>query len=177
MIYYSSPFSTERKIGKAYNQFMKLLPNPTDYGCLIDGDTLFTTSNYGYLIEAVVNQNPNCRLFYAKTNRISCPWQLDNAIAGDDIFLHRQHGKQLMDLHGTAVKQVQGESVPGSGFFILLRKCLWEKFPFREDGMLNVDWDFFRRVVRSKEIVFQISGLYLYHWYRGGDSRDTTHLE
>src|SRR5947209_5730690 len=78
IIHYGTPYSTEGRIGRAYNQFMALLPQPTDFGCLVDADAVFTTCDFGHLIQRVVAENPTCRLFYARTNRIGCPWQLDD---------------------------------------------------------------------------------------------------
>ena len=177
MIHYGSPYSTEGRLGRAYNAFMAMLPGPTDFGCLIDGDTLFTTPDYGRLIERAVGENTACRLFYARTNRIACPWQRDDtAPAGDDVGLHRGHGERLARLHGASVREVRGEPVPGSGFLILLRKDLWAEAPFKESGLLGVDWDFYRRVVQRGERVLLMTGVYLYHWYRGGKADSVAHL-
>lgn len=60
---------------------------------------------------------------------------------------------------------------------MLIRKDLWCDVPFREGGMLDVDWDFYRRAVARGERVLLMLGVYLYHWYRGGDREDVTHLK
>lgn len=67
MIFYGTPYSIEKRLGRAYNTFMVLLPQPMDFGCLSDGDTMFTTPDYGHLIQRVVEETPACRLFYAPT--------------------------------------------------------------------------------------------------------------
>lgn len=177
MIHYGTPYSLEKRFGHAANQFMRMLPEPRDFGCLVDADAVFTTHFYGTLIQQVVDENSTCRLFYALTNRIGCPWQRDETICGDDMRFHREYGRRLAEMHGSAVREVQGEQVPGSGFLILVRKDLWQEVPFQEQGMLGVDWDFFRRVAQRGERILQMQGLYLYHWYRGGNAADIRHLQ
>src|SRR5690348_8652460 len=145
MIYYSTPYSLEKCLGKAHNQFIRLLPNDEDFACLLDGDVMFTVSNFGHNLQAIIDANPDCRLFYARTNRIACPWQLDSTVQGDDIRKHRVHGRLLSERLGTAVREVQYESTPGSGFLILVRKDMSRQVPFIEQGVLDVDWGFFRR--------------------------------
>jgi hypothetical protein len=176
MIYYGTPYSVEKRLGRAYNQFMRMLPEPTDFGCLMDADAVFTTHDFGHLIQRVVSKNPSCRLFYARTNRVKCPWQRLKGAAGDDMRRHRAYGAEVATKRGSAVRRVHRKRVPGSGFLILLRKDLWNEFQFKESGIVGVDWEFFRRVVRHGEPVLQMLGVYLYHWYRGGKARDTSHL-
>jgi len=177
-IYYGSPYSSSKRLGHAYNAFVSIVPRPTDFACLTDADAVFTIPNYGDLIEQAVNENPDARLFTAKTNRIGCSWQLDrNAPTGDDMRQHRDYGRRLAGSHGAAVLIVPREAVPGSGFFILVRKDLWSEVRFKETGILAVDNDFFKRAVRMGETILQLQGIYLYHWYRGGNSSDISHLK
>ena len=184
MIYYSTPYSSERNLGQAYNEFIALLPNATDFACLVDADAMFTTSDYGHFIEQVVSENPACRLFYAVTNRIWCRWQRSAPDPDDDdIRVHRDHGRWLQKKFGTATIERKWEKSPASGFFMLVRKDLWTELGgFANSGMLTVDNDFFRRAARIEGTILQIKGLYLYHWYkgagpaRGKKRRDVTHL-
>jgi hypothetical protein len=154
---------------------MSLLPNDMDYACLTDADAMFTIPNYGHLIDGIIKAYPECRLFYAKTQRIGCTWQRDASIRGDDITLHRAHGKALAEKHGVTCIPA-GKEPPASGFLILLRKDLWKLVHFKEQGILGVDWDFYRRVQSRNEPILLMQGVYLYHWYRGGNQKSTKHL-
>jgi len=169
MIHYASPYAIDRNIGAAYNRFLSMLPE-SDYACLTDGDTLWTTPGYGHQIAAIVQQNPDCRLFYATTNRIHPAWQHSpTLLVGDDIAQHRTLGARMAQELGASVTEVQKELVPGSGFLILVRKSLWAELGgFAAVGMLEVDWDFFRRAAGHGERILRMDGVYLYHWYRGG---------
>ena len=94
MIYYSIPYSTEKNLGKYYNDFMKVLPNDDDFACFVDGDTIFSTPNYGHIIQSVVDENPEVKLFTCYTNRIGCKWQVAPGIDIDsnDMKYHRDFG-------------------------------------------------------------------------------------
>ncbi len=167
VIYYGSPYCLNGNIGEAYNRFLGLLPFDHDYACLVDGDTLFTTRDYGHQIAACVQENITCRLFYATTNRVGCHWQIAaGAPVGHDIWEHRQFGVDQAKKHGTQVVERQTELVPASGFLMVVRKDLWLEVPFKSTGFYGVDWLFFQRVAR-RESVLQMIGVYLYHWYRG----------
>lgn len=176
MVIYGSPYSLSKNLGQAYNEFLGLLPNASDFACLTDADAMFTVPNYGHLIDAVIHRYPECRLFYAKTQRIACRWQLDKTIRSDHMPRHRAHGKALAEKYGASCIPA-GDSPPGSGFLILVRKDLWQQVPFREQGILGVDWDFYRRVQALNEPILLMQGIYLYHWYRGGKKRSTQHLQ
>ncbi len=177
MIFYSSPYSLEMQLGVAYNQFLELLPCADDFACLIDADAMFTITNYGHILVDAIQRYPQQRIFYARTNRIACRWQLDKTIQGDDLREHRKYGQALASKHGSSCRVIPRTAMPGSGFFILLRKDLWQEYRFKETGILGVDWDFYRRIVATGERILQLQGIYLYHWYRGGNSKQTSHLQ
>lgn len=178
MIYYSVPFDVDKNIGVYYNKFMSLLED-TDFACFVDGDTTFTTPFYGRQIEDAVKRNPDCGLFYAVTNRIGCPWQVapESNWQSDDMVYHRRLGEELCEKYGSQVREIKTEPVHASGFLILVQKRVWEAVGgFRPTGMIGVDNEFYRQ---AKEIGFKINlmpGVYLYHWYRGGDMKEKAHL-
>lgn len=181
MIYYSIPYSTEKNIGKYYNQFMNILPNDDDYACFVDGDTIFTTSNYGHIIEKVVNENPNIGCFTCYTNRIGCPWQVLPGIDKDnnDMKYHRDIGKQIQTIYDSICEDVTNVSDRQvmSGVLILLKKSTWKKIGgFEENGMLGIDNDLHRKIKRYNEKIYIMKGIYLFHWYRWPNSKNKTHL-
>ena len=103
MIYYSIPYSTQKNIGACYNSVMENLPNDKDFACFVDGDTIFTTSNFGDQISQVVGENPNVRFFTCYTNRIGYKQQIYPLVDKDnnDIEYHRELGKSLQEENGT----------------------------------------------------------------------------
>jgi len=180
-IYYSIPYDINKNIGKYYNDFMKVLPNDNDYACFVDADTIFTTTDYGHIIQQIIIENPNVGVFTSVTNRIGCKWQLtpETNWDNDDMTYHRKLGRKLQDELGTQCedKSNVGAKEPFSGILILVKKSTWKKVGgFLEEGMLGVDNDFSRKLQNFNEKIFLMKGIYLYHWYRGGNSSDSKHL-
>ena len=94
MIFYSIPYNTNKNIGKYYNDFMRILPNDDDYACFVDGDTIFTTENYGNIIEEITKEYSHIGCFTATTNRVGCEWQIAPKVdmKNNDMRYHRVFG-------------------------------------------------------------------------------------
>jgi len=182
MIYYSIPYSVEKNLGKAYNDFMEILPNENDYACFVDSDTIFTTPNYGHIIDKVINENLEIGCFIAKTNRINCSFQLFNGVDVDtnDISYHREFGKNVQSIYGTYCVDVTHISKHElmSGFLMVVKKELWNRIGRFDEtmGMLGIDNDFHKKIKNNNEKVYQMKGIYLYHWYRWPDPTNKEHL-
>jgi glycosyltransferase involved in cell wall biosynthesis len=180
MIYYSIPWDSSMNIGRYYNQFMSSLPDD-GVACFIDGDATFTTVNFGKQLEAVLEANPQCGLFVGLTNRVGCTWQIADGvdIESNDLAYHREVGARLSQEHwATCVPVPNDPTKLLSGVLILLRKSLWSKVGgFPEQGMLGVDNELHRRVTKLGEPILLMKGVYVYHWYRGGNKDEKSHLK
>lgn len=171
MIYYSIPWDTGKDIGKYYNSFMNLI-GEKDYACFLDGDACFTTTYFGKQIENIVKKYPECGLFTAVTNRLGAKWQMVGNYESNDIKHHRQAGEGLaLTLYDeiTDISKNDPQWVL-SGVLILISKKVWKALGgFKETGMLGVDNDIHWKAQAKGEKVYMMKGVYLYHWYRGGD--------
>lgn len=189
MIWHHQPYDPGKNIGQYYNAAMDRV-GPRDWVCFTDADAVFTTSDYGTQINDILRENPKYGLLYAVANRIGCEWQVARELnAGsahgpaladwndDDMAHHRAIGLDLQAKQRTRVVDMTPASQGGSGFLILVSKSAWERAGgFREFGMLHVDWSFFEAAKAAGVKVGLMAGLYLYHWYRGGNRADTSHL-
>jgi hypothetical protein len=178
MIYYSVPYSTEKNLGKYYNDFMRVLPNDDDFACFVDGDTIFSTPNYGHIIQSVVDENPEVKIFTCYTNRIGCKWQVAPGIDTDsnDMKYHRDFGNMMQTIYQTTCEDKTNSELL-SGVLILLRKDLWKKCGgFTEGGMLGIDNDIHKKAKKLNEKIYLMKGVYLFHWYRWPNPKDKTHL-
>jgi len=181
MIYYSIPYSTEKNIGKYYNDVMKTIPSDQDFSCFVDGDTIFTTPFYGYTIENVIEQNPNISCYTCYTNRVYCPEQIAPGVdtKSNDMAYHRNFGLMMESIYGTSCEDITKTKSGNlmSGCMILIQKRLWKKIGgFLENGMLGVDNDLHTKVIKSNEKLYLMRGVYLYHWYRWPNYKDKSHL-
>ena len=178
-VYYSTPYNSNKNIGVYYNDTMNLLPNDDDYMVFVDGDTIFTTPDFGSLIEEVIKLNPTVDMFTCYTNRVGCKWQVHPNVDGsnNDMKYHMDFGKQLKLDNGTQVTDVTNNS-PFSGMLFIIKKSAWDKIGgAKKTGMLGVDNDIHMNIRKHGMKLYRIDGLYVYHWYRGGNKNDISHLK
>lgn len=177
VIYYTIAWDNTKNIGRYYNAFTDIVPDDA-WIAFVDGDTIFTTSDYGRIIEDTIAAHPEAEAFTCVTNRVGCQWQiaLDADIYSDDMREHRAIGERIARQYRTDVRDVTDQSL-FSGLFLLIKKSLWKKIggaaPY---GMLGVDNDIHKHIRAVGSRLYLMKGLYLYHWYRGGNKNDTHHL-
>lgn len=177
MIHYSSPFSLEKDLGKAYNQAISLIPD-NDWICFTDGDTLFLTSDYGKQLQEIVDLHPNTGLFTCITNRVGQKQQCyNNTISEDPNILN--HRRIALQIQREKRHQVKPLNIVISGHLMLIKKSVWKEvggFP-EGTGLLAVDNKFSSRILRAHKQILLMEGVYLFHYYRLLEgSHDKSHL-
>ena len=180
LIFENTPYRSDKNLVVSYNSFMELIPD-TAWALFRDGDTMFLDSYYGITLENVINKNPNCGCFTAITNRIY-PKQQRISCEGDDIEVHRKMAKEQLNKYGSeCLKMVPKPYM--SGFCFLLKKATWKKIggfkPWHKNGstMLGVDNQLHIDLIKHNIDVMIMQGVYVYHWYRGGNGNKTEHLK
>ncbi len=184
-IYYTTPYDVTKNLGKYYNDFMRMLPNDEDFACFVDGDTIFTTADYGHAVHEVVSYYPNIGCFTCCTNRVGFSTQIAPGVnvETNDIAYHRNFGKKLYETYGTQCKDITlvkspvNKQIYMSGVMILLQKKLWKKIGgFHEDKILGIDNHLHKAIMLANEKIYLMQGIYIYHWYRWPNSKDKSHL-
>lgn len=179
MIFDFTPYSVEQRLFGAYADCMALL-NDDDYAVFRDGDTIYTTPNFGELIFYHTQTSP-VKCFTGLTNRIGCDFQKDQtAPEGNNYLLHRQHGIQRQKNYFQNRIDVT-ERGTMSGFWMCIRKDLWDRItPPTTIRILDVDTHIHRQIRALGEKIYLLPGLYLYHYYSNYDGigeRDKSHLK
>jgi len=180
MILTCIPYSEQKDLGRAYNDHMELLPNDDDWCLFLDHDAKFTTRSWYPQIQHIINKNPECGCFVAMTNRIGCEWQKYPWVSEDDHDQRYHHviGRQIQDNDFDIVEDVSNveKGKVLGGVLILLQKSLWKKIGgFVEGKILGVDNDLHWRLMKKKEKVYLMKGVYVYHFYRA-DGLGKAHL-
>jgi GT2 family glycosyltransferase len=94
----------------------------------------------------------------------------------NDQSYHRNFGENLWNSFKTSVINITNKA-PLSGVLILIKKSEWEKVGgFKEEKMLGVDNDIHVKFKNSGLKVGLMKGIYVQHWYRGGNINDKKHL-
>jgi len=178
-IYENTPYNNEKDLVKAYNSFMELIPDD-GWALFRDADTLFLDYHYNELFENAIVDNPDTFCFTCVTNRLNNKKQVYEEYKGDDIKTHRAIAIKLRKKYGHSCEILPLPPTLG-GFCILLKKSVWKKiggFKYwnSKSKILGVDNKLHEDLGKHNEPVKIIKGLYMYHWYRGGDYKNKTHL-
>lgn len=175
-VWYSNPYSTEKNIGKALNEFCTNVPDG-DWICLQDGDMIYLTPDWGKQIEDVIRQHGSkYSLFGATTNRLGRDIQRYKGEFSNnhDMKYHHDLAVKLSKEEWATVKPVQKVA----GMLMLFPKSLWNRIKFQEnDAAFD---DAFSNAVKSMgKKMAVMKGLYVYHLYRIWSDKpvgDKTHL-
>ena len=161
-----SPYRTDKNLGKAYNEAMRLIPDD-DWACIKDIDTCFLTPDAGNIMHEYILRFPEAALFTCFTNRVS---QLSNMqlLTGmisevSDMRIHARYAEQQKrKLYRATV--IEGTI---SGMLMLISKKQWLEMPFIEnDACLGVDTEYSRRLHANGKTILRMDGLYIFHFYR-----------
>jgi GT2 family glycosyltransferase len=168
MIYFFTPYSWSHDIGKAYNDYCKLVSSKDDWICLMDGDLMFLQSDFGHQIQEIIDlHGSNFGLFTCLVNRVGTLKQCHQDTISEDpnIITHRKIAIQLAQERRHVIKEIPN---PISGHLMLFKKETWESiggFP-EERGILAVDNTFSNRMARHGYKIAVMEGVYCLHYYR-----------
>lgn len=179
MVYYFKPYSVEKDLGKAYNQYLELLPNDDDWACLIDGDVAFLIPDYGHLIQEVIGLYPDTGLFTCYTNRVGNLEQCYMGRISEDANMlnHRKIALMLSKEQRHKLKELKSII---SGHVMIVQKKTWKEVGgFTEDhGILAIDNKFSKKILKAGKTIQLMRGLYALHFYRLDTGRhDKSHLK
>lgn len=184
-IWYFKPEDEDMNLGRAYNDYMNLVPNDDDWACLHDRDVCFIQDDYAKIIRETIKSNPQYGLFTCVTNRVGNKFQCHNGIISDnaDFRHHIEIGKIRGEKLRTKVVETKGVI---SGMLMLVQKKTWDAMGGAKDGLLGVDNDISKRVMelditrKMKGLSNRVgimAGLYVWHTYRLDKSiLDKSHL-
>lgn len=165
MVYYFKPYAIDGNYGAACNQYMQLLPSDEDWGCIIDGDTCFLTSDWGHQIQEIIDREPDTGLFTCITNRVGNLKQCYQEIISNDpnILYHIEIAEELSKEQRHTTNWLYNVI---SGHLMLVKKKTWKEIGGFKDGVLGVDNDFSRKILHNGHNIVLMEGLYLFHKYR-----------
>jgi uncharacterized membrane protein len=177
MIYYYTPYSVKKNIGEYYNDCMAITPFGS-WACFVDGDAMFTTPNFGHHLQQIIDYHNEYDLFTCVTNRVGTKYQcVEGMWEVDDMTTHRNVGKFLQQNKGMEVVDITNNA-PMSGVLMLVKKSAWfNSDRFKEAGMLGIDNSIHYAIRNMGGKVGLMKGVYVMHYYRGGDMSNKSHLE
>lgn len=180
-VHHLTPYAVDKNIGKSYNEACALIPGG-DWICIRDGDTMFTSPDWGRRVQEVA-ENANSSgfsLIGAKTNRIGgiCDHSLVTGVFDvEDMSFHAKLENEVWDNWKDSIRMTRAHD-PIGGFFMLFPQFWWQATYFPEN-CITFDIGFTNRIRSLGGKVGIATGIYLYHFYRGWSDNpqmDTKHL-
>ncbi|MCF8219663.1 MAG: hypothetical protein K9J21_11880 [Bacteroidales bacterium] len=176
LIHYFSPYSINGNIGEAYNLQIELVPNDDDWICIIDQDVMLLGEKAGHQIAEIIQKHDDVAVFTSYTNRVGTKAQRYPGMYNiADLRAHREISLKLQERNYSKIKMLNRGI---SGHLMLFQKKTWEDVgKFNEEGILQVDYDFTRKVTQKGGKIALMQGVYATHYYRLIEGRrHTKHL-
>jgi hypothetical protein len=177
------PYDLNLNLINAYNRHMELLPGNEDWAIFIDHDALWTTYHWKRQIAQYIESYPEYSCFTCLTNRVASVKQVaPNAPTNNNYEEHRAFGELLAN----APLELEDFTIPTpnhlSGVVIVLHKSAWKNIgKFKTwnatSNILGVDSALHRDLHQHGYKLGIMKNVYVYHWYRGGNSQDKSHLK
>jgi hypothetical protein len=178
-IWYSTPYSSNKDIADAYNDFCALVPNDEDWIVLRDADSTMLTPDWGTLIESSLKNNGNeYGLIGCYTNRLKKTHQLHNRQLSHDHDM-TNHYKIALDYAKRPATINDNGRLLIAGLFMAFQKKTWKKVGgFRGFAF---DTNFANDMHKHGLKIGLMNNIYIYHWYRGWNNEtpgtDNKHLK
>lgn len=158
-VFYSTPF-LKGNIGKANNDFIKLLPDDA-WVCITDADAMFLNPDFGTRIEHIINKFGNeYQLIGCLCNRLGGLHQCYDGKFSEDMDM-RNH---LEIANKVLPDEIKDGAV--AGFFMLFSKQTWKSVGGFKEGIITADSEFNKSIIRLKGKTGVYQGLYMFHAYR-----------
>lgn len=161
-VFYSTPFRSDKNIGKANNDFIELLPDDA-WVCITDADAMFLRPDFGKCIEEIIN-NTSFDLIGCVTNRLGGVHQLYNKEFSEDlnVYNHYEIANKLWEDNGSKTSTTTGVA----GVCMIFSKKTWVKAGKFREKSITCDTEFNKSVVRVGGKIGLAEGLYMFHAYR-----------
>lgn len=178
-VWFFTAYSTERNLGKSYNECMELIPD-SDSACFTDGDSMYLNSDFGHIIHEYALRNPNAVLT-CWINRIHELAKGQLLKVSDDVTTCLRVANGMND------GKYRTTAITGSvsGTLLVIPKRIWKDHKFSEvntyrpgePNLLGVDNHFTNEIRRAGIPVLRMDSLLIFHQYRLlSDGKDKSHL-
>jgi len=170
------PWASDRDLAGFYN--FHILNAPTEWVLFTDRDVLMPSPEYGLHVDEVIKRHGDkISLFTCMTNRVGTSYQVNARMwKVEDMSKHVEAAKIAWRAHGSNVVDITNDS-PISGMFMLVNKRLLSAQKIEGSGLLGIDNKLHYIAQETGQRVGLAKGIYCYHYYRGGDRNDTSHLK
>ena len=178
MIRHLVAWTSDKNLSGFYNRELEALPSDDDWCLFQDRDVWWPNPHFFKDIERVVQkQGDKFDLFTCMTNKVGTMYQVNRRMYKvDNIEDHVQCALNMSRAHGASVEDITNRP-PISGMVILAKKSLITQGRKLKDGLLlGADNELHYIAKESNKRVGLMKGVYVWHYYRGNDINNKSHL-
>lgn len=171
MIWFFTPYSFEKKLFEAYDNYMGLIKDPDDWGCLMDGDMAFLMSDFGNQIQAYIDKYPNTGLFISYASRSPYGHQMIPGTDCESDSIRYIYENTLKARETDDLKVVRQTSL-SCGPILIIKKITWDKYRqhIKEQSananIQSIDTAISNILTKNGETTLLMAGLQVYHYFR-----------
>jgi hypothetical protein len=171
MIWFFTPYSFEKKLFEAYNRYMKLIPKPNDWGCLMDGDMAFLMSDFGAQIQEYIDKYPETGMFISYASRSPYMYQVPPDVNHNSDSIRYVFENTLKMREGNHLKVIEQNRL-SCGPILLIKKATWDKYASEIEeyaqcsNIQAVDTAISAVLTKHGEKTLLMAGMQVYHYYR-----------
>lgn len=184
MIWFFTPYATDKKYFNAIDAYIQTITDPNDWACIKDGDTMYMYSDFGHKLQEYINRYPDTGLFTCVTNRCHYECQMVNEDLMDvnSIIIHHRVAQSVFKENGYQVKEVNRRV---AGHLLMIKKSTWmairievqRMVKLQQKNILGVDTKISNAILAKGLKIRIMKGFYILHFLRmDKEIRDTKHL-
>jgi hypothetical protein len=171
MIWFFTPYSFEKKLFEAYDNYIGLINNVDDWICLMDGDMAFLKNDFGNHIQEYTNKYPDTGMFICYGSRSPYSFQVHPEVNQDSDSIKSIYLKSD-ELHDNNHLDVEPIEKHVAGFLMVIKKSTWLKY--RDEisrlaisrNILGVDTAISYVLLKHSEKILLMQGLNVFHYFR-----------
>lgn len=171
MIWYFTPYSFEKRLFEAWDQYMNLVTDSEDWVCMMDGDIAFLNSDFGHQIQEYIDKYPDAGLFTCYASRSRTPWMMpaNHIFSNSNILDHKRKANIYAKKFRAQVEEINDRV---TGHLMVIKKSTWAtvrnevKEKTRDKNILSVDSVISRQILQSGLKILLMKGIYVFHYYR-----------
>lgn len=171
-ILYFNPFSIEKDFLKELDFYMNMVPQPQDWACFRDGDTMFVRGDYGNCIMDYANRYPETGLFTSFASRCHYKVQVPPSVDMNNTSLE-YHTDKAYEIHDEFQRTLEVAILKRriAGHLMMIRKSTWLKIRpnvfsrcrKQNKKILGVDTQISYAILAAGFDIKMMKGIYLVH--------------
>ncbi|MFZ4705445.1 MAG: glycosyltransferase [Bacteroidales bacterium] len=171
MIWFFTPYSFNKKLFQAYDDYMNLVQDPTHWCCICDGDAAFLLADFGNQVQDYIDKYPDTGMFVCYASRSPYGHQMAPGIdpESDSIkYIFDNTLRMYEQDHLRVIEMHQRVAAP----ILVIKKAKWNKYRDQiaahavSANIQAVDTAISDILKKNGEKILLMAGIQVYHYFR-----------